>query len=424
MWKIAPKKAFLSPIGYFEKLYLYCRGGIHAVRGFVLEMATYRLRHKTATKSVRPTSVRPEAHTLEERSSPTSMLTGPQSVLPECALGSFCYSDPLQQEGTSARSTLASDWFAAQGRDEAESAGTAPAAASQSAPEDAPQKFSPILVVANASSEMARLADDRFFVCELSNRLDLDLENGRSPVGDSGGGELPHATIMDGVGSGFEGGGGSAAGGEGGGGGGGGGSEAPPTGDFGGGAALTPSNSTGSTMPGISPAAPDSAPSAAPQVGATTTGVPTAPPPKATPTVQQMVSHPMAFEMNVGQTDEQVKFLARGLGYNFFLTNNQAVLSLARPSSKPVSDLINADIDQKSRPPVIQDVVAMPTRGSCPWKKCSGAPITSSAGKCTLTCRTSAASAWMTSIRVSVSNITATTKVSLSTTLSLRRALT
>lgn len=36
---------------------------------------------------------------------------------------------------------------------------------------------------------------------------------------------------------------------------------------------------------------------------------------------------PLAFEPNLGQTDPQVKFLARGPGYNFFLTADGAVLS-------------------------------------------------------------------------------------------------
>ena len=38
---------------------------------------------------------------------------------------------------------------------------------------------------------------------------------------------------------------------------------------------------------------------------------------------------PVAFEPNLGQTDPQVKYLARGNGYTLFLTPNEAVLSLA-----------------------------------------------------------------------------------------------
>lgn len=38
---------------------------------------------------------------------------------------------------------------------------------------------------------------------------------------------------------------------------------------------------------------------------------------------------PLSFEVNQGQTDSQVKFLARGGGYTLFLTQNEAILKLA-----------------------------------------------------------------------------------------------
>ena len=41
---------------------------------------------------------------------------------------------------------------------------------------------------------------------------------------------------------------------------------------------------------------------------------------------------PLAFEANQGQTDPQVKFVSRGAGYNLFLTNTEAVLTLRRAS--------------------------------------------------------------------------------------------
>jgi hypothetical protein len=40
---------------------------------------------------------------------------------------------------------------------------------------------------------------------------------------------------------------------------------------------------------------------------------------------------PLSFERNEGQTDAQVKFLARGQAYSLFLTGNEAVLVLGRP---------------------------------------------------------------------------------------------
>ncbi len=39
---------------------------------------------------------------------------------------------------------------------------------------------------------------------------------------------------------------------------------------------------------------------------------------------------PINFEPNVGQIDEQVKFIARGDGYGLFLTGKEAVLSLRK----------------------------------------------------------------------------------------------
>jgi Beta-propeller repeat len=43
---------------------------------------------------------------------------------------------------------------------------------------------------------------------------------------------------------------------------------------------------------------------------------------------------PMAFELNQGQTDPAVHFLARGQGYGLYLTSKEAVLSLRAPSSQ------------------------------------------------------------------------------------------
>ena len=39
---------------------------------------------------------------------------------------------------------------------------------------------------------------------------------------------------------------------------------------------------------------------------------------------------PLAFEVNQGQTDSQVKFLSRGRGYTLFLTPTEAVFVLAK----------------------------------------------------------------------------------------------
>jgi hypothetical protein len=46
---------------------------------------------------------------------------------------------------------------------------------------------------------------------------------------------------------------------------------------------------------------------------------------------------PLSFELNQGQTDEQVKFLSRGNGYALFLTPSEAVLALTKNDKKRTS---------------------------------------------------------------------------------------
>ena len=66
---------------------------------------------------------------------------------------------------------------------------------------------------------------------------------------------------------------------------------------------------------------------------AVTTSLQTAPAAqiKATANYAQM---PLAFEMNEGQTDPQVKALSRGSGYGLFLTDDESVLVLSRKSGQ------------------------------------------------------------------------------------------
>src|SRR5262245_48704142 len=49
---------------------------------------------------------------------------------------------------------------------------------------------------------------------------------------------------------------------------------------------------------------------------------------------------PLTFEPNVGQTDKQCDFVARGKGYILFLAATEAVLSVSRVSS-PIADRLN-----------------------------------------------------------------------------------
>lgn len=53
---------------------------------------------------------------------------------------------------------------------------------------------------------------------------------------------------------------------------------------------------------------------------------------------------PLTFEVNHGQTDEQVKFLSRGKGYTLFLTPAEMVLALRKPIASRTGD--NTDLTQ------------------------------------------------------------------------------
>src|ERR1700688_986209 len=67
--------------------------------------------------------------------------------------------------------------------------------------------------------------------------------------------------------------------------------------------------------------------------GTGSTGASTSLPHPITPATRSRIqasyaSLPLAFEQNLGQTDPQVKYLARGHGYTLFLRANDAVFSL------------------------------------------------------------------------------------------------
>src|SRR5215213_4122437 len=49
---------------------------------------------------------------------------------------------------------------------------------------------------------------------------------------------------------------------------------------------------------------------------------------------------PLSFEQNTGQTDGQVKFLARSLGYTMFFTETGAVLKMRRGTGEKVSESV------------------------------------------------------------------------------------
>ena len=76
---------------------------------------------------------------------------------------------------------------------------------------------------------------------------------------------------------------------------------------------------------------------------------------------------PLSFEANQGQTDSQVKFLARGRGYALFLTPTEAVLSLAKPQAQA-----RAETSATSSPEASGTVLAMQLAGANPEPQVSG----------------------------------------------------
>jgi hypothetical protein len=61
---------------------------------------------------------------------------------------------------------------------------------------------------------------------------------------------------------------------------------------------------------------------------------------------------PLSFEINKGQTDSKVKFLARGSGYSLFLTSTEAVLALSKPKYKAHKEsLVEQAVRRQKRNP-------------------------------------------------------------------------
>ncbi|MGO9862510.1 MAG: SBBP repeat-containing protein [Terriglobales bacterium] len=93
-------------------------------------------------------------------------------------------------------------------------------------------------------------------------------------------------------------------------------------------------------------------------------------------------SLPMFFEPNQGQTDPQVKFLARGSGYGLFLTADEAVLKLHRSaasSQSPASSVIRMKLDGANGSARVSGASPLPGKsnyfiGNDPSKWQSGIP--------------------------------------------------
>ncbi len=83
-------------------------------------------------------------------------------------------------------------------------------------------------------------------------------------------------------------------------------------------------------------------------------------------TLPSVASLPLAFQKNEGQTDPQVKYLARGSGYSLFLTSNEAVMRLRRPEparKRSFPGRIGSQIRRKSAG---SDVVRLRLAGANP----------------------------------------------------------
>ena len=72
-------------------------------------------------------------------------------------------------------------------------------------------------------------------------------------------------------------------------------------------------------------------------------------PPSPSHTVEKLGRLPLHFEANQGQIDHRVKFLARGVGYNLFLTPDEMVLTLVRQGTE--QKIIEAKSSQSFKEP-------------------------------------------------------------------------
>jgi hypothetical protein len=79
---------------------------------------------------------------------------------------------------------------------------------------------------------------------------------------------------------------------------------------------------------------------------------------------------PLRFEANQGQTDNRVKFLSRGLGYNLFLTSEEAVFALRSNKTFRVKE--NSKRDSKTQKRTAATVFSIQLMGVNPSIKSEG----------------------------------------------------
>ena len=83
-----------------------------------------------------------------------------------------------------------------------------------------------------------------------------------------------------------------------------------------------------------------------------------------------VLNAPMSFEVNQGQTDSSVNFIARGSGYTVFLTSTESVMVLQQREATALSD--NHDPVSMESAPIKQSVVRMKLEGANPTPTVSG----------------------------------------------------
>jgi hypothetical protein len=82
---------------------------------------------------------------------------------------------------------------------------------------------------------------------------------------------------------------------------------------------------------------------------------------------------PMSFEPNRGQVDPRVRYLARGRGYQVFLTDAEVVLSLSRPQRAQRENIETALSNPQSQSPNPQsNTLRLKFDGAEPAKQVTG----------------------------------------------------
>ncbi len=98
--------------------------------------------------------------------------------------------------------------------------------------------------------------------------------------------------------------------------------------------------------------------------------------PPATTTAEAQTAYgklPLSFEANRGQTDSQVKFLARGSGYTLFLTGGETVMRLRNEDRKSkIEDRKSLDAARSSVISNQSSVLRMKLLGANPSPQAAG----------------------------------------------------